>query len=1619
MKRIIGKYRVLFFGLLLLAILLIPHGVSAASAGDGEKNLEFNLFEVIGDIPAAFVLETTELIESNWDENYFSSIVISLGETEMLVDGSAEILSNPAVIDGGQIMLPIIDIANAVGADVEIDETTGAVTIINDGEETIIEQPLYDDNPIQPAGKGNISGFGYSIAALPMHEKALTDNEKATSDNNKIVSDNEKAMPFKVGQILTVSPLLTAAEAEEALFLDIHVDGDRISISKPYQLKQIILYVKNGQELKDNYGADQYTSDDQGLYFLQYPSEKLTQEAYEVFRSDPQIAYVTVNQVVKNDALSDRWGSERIAADRFKTYLGNNNKATTPISVAVLDTGIDATHPHLQGRTVAGYNFIDSNTNPYDGNGHGTHVSGTIVDCSTANVKIMPIKILDDNGYGNELEISLGIKHAADNGAKVINMSLGSECHDNNCLFKQAVDYAVTKDVTTVVSAGNNADNAMNYCPAKLANVITVSAFDIQDLPAYFTNFGAAIDVAAPGVDILSSVPDGGYEYYSGTSMASPHVAAAVAMLKLNDMNATPAQLKTAVRNTAVPVTGVAQSYYGAGLLDFNKFFGAIPTEPPGVKLNRHAIDIKTMVTKYRYYQLQARVTPLTAPNKSVTYSSSNPQVATCDEDGIVQINNNGTAIITVKAVDGGYTDICVVNVDVDESQFWLGSAASSFAGGNGTEANPYQIATPQQLALLASNSRYRIEGGGLTADEYFELTADIDLSGKEWISICWSEDLGGGFGVMLAFSGHFNGNGHIIKNMSQGNVFSGMNGAEGGLFYWIRGEIKDLGIVDVNQKGINSSEFPDWTGIMATYTGACVIENCFTSGKTVGYSFITQINGNYGPAYYSPTYVPPVFKNCYANTDAQTGRGFASGFSGAQVSNCYYYGFGSFCSYIDAAGNTNKTYLLNSFKAEKGLITTYFIGNKKDSVISKSYHATDYFYGIISDDDPSTTDLSPKPLSFFKDLNSYKNAANWNSQYPWDFDKVWSIDENVNDGLPYLKIFASATDAETPSIITQPMDLTVNVGAAATLTVEANVSRGALSYQWYENSGKTNYGGSPISGATGASYNAPTAAAGTRYYCCMVTNTDIAATGNKTVALASSIVSVTVNAVNGGTIEWELKPGETNSKNGVINAVKDIDKYKFTAPVSGSYTFLTTNKASTLTFLDVYLYNSANSLLDYRLDGGSGVMFAYNLEAGQTYYLDLLGYWGTGAYTINITVPADIGDNWVLKPGETNSKNGVINAVKQIDRYKFIAPLSNTYTFFITNKAPTLTYLDAYLYNSAGSLLGSVLDYGSGVSFTYNIVEGQTYYLDLLGYLGTGAYTINITIPSTESIPVQSVTVDPPAATLSLGQTTVLIATVLPENATNKDVIWSSSDLSIAEVNASGVVSAKGAGECYIFAVNNDYPQNQAYGYCYLTVSAADENWVLTPGETNSKNGVINTVKQIDKYSFIAPISETYTFFTTNKAPTLTYLDAYLYSSAGSLIGSMFDYGSGVSFTCDLIAGQAYYLELQGYWGTGAYTINITTSTTVPIPIQSITVTPPTATFSVGQMAQLSATILPENATNKIINWYTSDPSVAEVNAFGVVTAKGAGSCYISAANQNYPQNPAFGFCYLTVSDI
>ncbi|ANC76427.1 alkaline serine protease [Fictibacillus phosphorivorans] len=249
-------------------------------------------------------------------------------------------------------------------------------------------------------------------------------------------------------------------------------------------------------------------------------------------------------------------------------------RGSSTTKIAIIDTGVDYNHPDLAGKVIKGYDYVSDDWDPMDQNDHGTHAAGIAAAATNnargiagmaPNVSIYAVRVLDANGSGSLDDVANGIYHAVDNGAKVVSLSLGGPGSATS--LQNAVNYAVSKGVVVVAAAGNENTSAPSY-PAYYSGAIAVAATDRNDVRASFSNYGSWVDVAAPGVDIASTVRNGGYAYMSGTSMACPLVAGVAGLLASQGRSA--ANIRAAIENTTDYVSGTG-SLYAKGRVNASK----------------------------------------------------------------------------------------------------------------------------------------------------------------------------------------------------------------------------------------------------------------------------------------------------------------------------------------------------------------------------------------------------------------------------------------------------------------------------------------------------------------------------------------------------------------------------------------------------------------------------------------------------------------------------------------------------------------------------------------------------------------------------------------------------------------------------------------------------------------------------------------------------------------------------------------------------------------------------------------------------------------------------------------------------------------------------------------
>lgn len=307
----------------------------------------------------------------------------------------------------------------------------------------------------------------------------------------------------------------------------------------------------------------------------------------EELNRDPRVLFaepdyiVTVLELTNDPAILNnlQWGMYKVKAAGSADSAWNYSKGDG-VKVAILDTGIDQDHEDLAGKVADNKNCTDSPTVD-DLYGHGTHVAGIAAAATNNslgvaglgyNATLMNVKVLDDSGSGYYSWVANCIIWAADNGARVINMSLGGPSKSKT--LENAVNYAWNKGVVIAAAAGNSGNTSPTY-PAYYTRVIAVAATDNNDNKASWSSYGRWVDVAAPGVSIYSTFPNHrytinkslNYDYASGTSMATPHVAGLAALVWATSYGTSNTNVRKQIENTADKISGTGK-YWAYGRIN-------------------------------------------------------------------------------------------------------------------------------------------------------------------------------------------------------------------------------------------------------------------------------------------------------------------------------------------------------------------------------------------------------------------------------------------------------------------------------------------------------------------------------------------------------------------------------------------------------------------------------------------------------------------------------------------------------------------------------------------------------------------------------------------------------------------------------------------------------------------------------------------------------------------------------------------------------------------------------------------------------------------------------------------------------------------------------------------
>lgn len=371
---------------------------------------------------------------------------------------------------------------------------------------------------------------------------------------------------------------------------------------------QVVVRLQQGASIDDlntRYGSSTITDIASRRWFLLAPPAGVDEQSFaQLLTIDPDVARVELNSIGADTDAGGGSQSIFLSINQFEyqndpvpTAIGaaeaNSVSLGAAVTVAVIDTGIDATHPLLAGRiATGGFNFIDGSTDTRDigdgidsnGDGridefvgHGTFVAGLVTRIAPASM-VLPIRALDSDGQSNAFLMAQGLYHAIDQQVHVINISLGTQA--DPFILADAVSEAESAGIIVVASAGNDDTSSPPRSPASLRSlgVLGVAATDLSFVRAPFSNYGDWVSLSAPGVDITSLLPDGGFGRASGTSFAAPIVAGTAALLRSACLAAPGWILRETLLSSAMPINQQNPSFQGmlgAGALDAAAALGA------------------------------------------------------------------------------------------------------------------------------------------------------------------------------------------------------------------------------------------------------------------------------------------------------------------------------------------------------------------------------------------------------------------------------------------------------------------------------------------------------------------------------------------------------------------------------------------------------------------------------------------------------------------------------------------------------------------------------------------------------------------------------------------------------------------------------------------------------------------------------------------------------------------------------------------------------------------------------------------------------------------------------------------------------------------------------------
>ncbi len=421
---------------------------------------------------------------------------------------------------------------------------------------------------------------------------------------------------------------------------------------------RLIVSTDSNEPIENTCGAVGCLEGFNNWHILQYACEDDTAAAYKYYSSQDYVNYVELDEIIKfeeeetsedivetysSDSTALSWGADRVESVSAINMIKKAKLGSQTI-VAIIDSGVDASHEFFidesskTNRILKGNRPKDNAPDPKQSNySHGTIVAGVIVDNTPSNIKIKSYNFYYYNN-GTTSTLATEISAATDDkiGVDVINMSLGNYAKKQS--VEEAVEKAIEKGIVIVASAGNDGVDAYNHYPSNYPDVISVAAFNSSNEPwsnpskGTKTNYGESIDISAPGSSIKTTLPGGGYGTNGGTSMATPFVAAAAAILKSTNKNLSPARICEILTASAYKPSGWANNYaskYGAGIVNFKNMLKHVTMPKPTITLGSNdKISITSAAGSNATYYYTTNGNDPTTSNTKYTKSFSVPSGA-------------------------------------------------------------------------------------------------------------------------------------------------------------------------------------------------------------------------------------------------------------------------------------------------------------------------------------------------------------------------------------------------------------------------------------------------------------------------------------------------------------------------------------------------------------------------------------------------------------------------------------------------------------------------------------------------------------------------------------------------------------------------------------------------------------------------------------------------------------------------------------------------------------------------------------------------------------------------------------------------------------------------------